>query len=211
MTIKSLFAAVTAVVQIALLPLLLNPGIVFSGPLIALLALILVMAGLANFAKPLWWTVAALILAVISSSANWTLLPLALAQIGLGLLLATQKMSPLLKASGWQLEVLFLQLLLSASITHGLTTTALIINCLFAALMLLLIWAERLPFAATLILLVAILGIGFWQQQFTLLFALIALACSGILTVRHWAKQPGVIAWTQIILSALLYLVRLHG
>ena len=213
MTIQKSVLTVSRFIQAAALPLLLNwANFSFHDwPFLALLGLTITLAALATTARPGTWTIAAFTLAIIGSSNQWALLPLALAQVGLGWLLATQKMSVKSAISGWLIEVTFIQLMLSASLTHGLTTLVPVVFALINALLLLSVWADQLPLWALAVLILAGLGTGYWLQQFTLSFCAAVLVVLSVLNTRRIKANMLPFTWAGIALSLTFVLIRIHG
>ncbi|MFD1392296.1 hypothetical protein ACFQ3L_01660 [Lacticaseibacillus jixianensis] len=213
MTIQKGALVLSRFLQVASLPLLLNWSNVqwHDWPLLALLGLTLALSALGSTARVGAWTVAALALAVIGSSSQWALLPLALAQIGLGVLLTTQKMSPHLAISGWLIETTFLQILLSASLTQGLTVMAPVVYTLLNALLLLAVWADRLPLWVLAGLVLVGLGTGYWLQQITLTFAAAVLVVLSVLNSRRIKLTALPFCWAAILLNVMFVAIRLHG
>lgn len=199
--------------QATTLPLLLNWSTIdwHDWPLLALLALTLALAALGSTKHIGAWSVAALALAVIGSSGQWAMLPLALAQVGLAWLLATQRMSSQAELTGWLIQEAFIQIMLTASLMHGLTLMAPILYALVNALLLLAVWSDHLPIWLLAALAIIGLGTGYWLQQFTLTFAAAVLVVLSVLNTRRVKTAPLPFCWSAIFLNLMLIATRLHG
>ncbi|KRN20780.1 hypothetical protein [Lacticaseibacillus camelliae] len=213
MTIQKCVLSVSRFLQAATLPLMLSLSNFnwHDWPFLALLGLTLVLAALSTTSRTTPWTIAALALAIIGSSSQWALLPLALAQVGLGWLLATQKMSAKMAITGWLVELTFIQIMLSANLTQGLTTLAPIVFALINGLLLLCVWAGNLPLWLLAVLGLAGLGMGYWMQQFTLSFCAAFLVVASVLNTRRIKPNPLPFSWAGIILNLTFIFIRIHG
>lgn len=176
-----------------------------------LIIMVLVIAALNLRWQTPWLLGAAAVLAVVGSSANWTLLPLALAQLLLAFLATTQDTSTPLRATMLIAQAAFLQVLLTMTSTAILSKTFLL-QLLFTTLpFIIAAWSSKLPLLVTVALVIIIVGAGYFTQTLTLLAALIAIIWA-LLPMRNAARIP---AWYWAcglpVIGLILQLGMLHG
>ncbi|WP_125704681.1 hypothetical protein [Lacticaseibacillus daqingensis] len=210
MRTHKLLTAASLAAQLLLLPLLLNRTQLTALPwsMWALIAMALALAWTqaTRDLRGLW---PALVLALLGCVGAWRLLPLALAQIGLAALLASQNLQRPLQLSGWQIEVAFVQLLLLARLNTVLTLSAVLAVVFVATPPLLAQWSQPLWVSIGLQVLVA--GLAVWQQSFTLITAAIAVLCGCALALRAKQLPPVATAWAGIVISVADIWTHLHG
>ncbi|WP_179396290.1 hypothetical protein [Lacticaseibacillus absianus] len=209
---NKLLLTASAAAQLLILPLLLNRTQLTQLTLStwALIAMALCLAWV-NVSRDLRGLLPALVLAGIGAWGTWRLLPLALAQIALAALLASQNLQKPLALSGWQLEVAFVQLLLLAQLNQLITPQALLAVTFVTLPPLVAQWTPHLPWWATLASQVLIAGLAVWQQSFTWVTAAIALLCGTGLSVKHRQLPPIATVWAGVLISLVDVWTHLHG
>ncbi|WP_127848501.1 hypothetical protein [Lacticaseibacillus hulanensis] len=179
--------------------------------LTALVLLALLVAAMNMQWREKWLLVAAAILAVIGSSANWMLLPLAAAQVLLALLVTTQAMPAPLRATAMIGQAAFLQVLLTMAGSQILSHSFLL-QLLFTAIPFIVAsWSGKMPIWLTAVLVVGLAVAGYFTQTLTLLVALVIIILA-LLPIRSADRMP---AWYWAIAfpiaQVVLQLSLLHG
>lgn len=196
-----------------LMPLVnLGPGSTSWGMhLLALIALAIVLAAMNMHWQEKWLLVAAAILAIIGSAGNWTLLPLAVAQVLLALLINTQDMQTPLRATSMIAKSAFLQVLITMAGSQIITRTFLFQLLFTTVPFIIAAWGSELPLPLTAILVVGVGVAGYFTQTLTLLVTLLIIIWA-LLPVRVYSRMPAWY-WTGAvpIIGFLLHLTILHG
>lgn len=122
-----------------------------------------------------WLLVAAAILAIIGSAGNWTLLPLAAAQVLLALLINTQDMQTPLRATSMIAQSAFLQVLITMAGSQIITRTFLFQLLFTTVPFIIAAWGSELPLPLTAILVVGVGVAGYFTQTLTLLVTLLII------------------------------------
>ncbi|WP_461227453.1 hypothetical protein [Lacticaseibacillus suihuaensis] len=170
------------------------------------LLMLALATGLALALERPWPLAAAALLAIIGCWGSWSLLPLALAQIGLAWLVVTQKLSMRLTTTGWLVITAFLQLLLFAKLDTVLTLAAVTAVGAVTLPAGLALWSREWP-VWVLVLLQAVLAVlTAYLQVFTLPTAAVALIL-GIALDPRLRKWP---AWAYTALPLLLALLNVY-
>jgi hypothetical protein len=179
--------------------------------LTALILMAIVLAAMNLQWQQRWLLLMAGVLAIVGSFANWTLLPLAIAQIVLALLITTQDMQPPLKATSLIAQIAFLQVLITMAGTQVLTRTF-IMQLIFTTIpFIVAAWSSKLPVWLTAIIIVALAATGYFLQVLTILVALLTIIWA-LLPLRLPEKMP---TWYWAlavpVLGFVLQLTILHG
>ncbi|MFD1431747.1 hypothetical protein [Lacticaseibacillus yichunensis] len=217
---NGLLAGVLFFAQATLFPIL-NSGLPltqFSWRLAALVAMALALSFTQSAFFPRAMLIAAAVLGLLGCIGQWQLLPLVITQLGFSLLLNFQQLNVRVQLSGWFIQVIFLQLLLTIAVVQVLPAAFLTGLLLDIALLtlpaLLTLWADRLPGWSDVVLLVAMAGGGFLLQRLTLVTAAALLILTALLNPRIAKKassHPALYAALATIQGLLMTLTRLHG
>ncbi|WP_225048163.1 hypothetical protein [Lacticaseibacillus kribbianus] len=206
MTPKNIALTALMAAQAVAMPLMLGRSAqALSASAWALILLAVVLAAAVASTRP-WPLLAALPLAVIGAWGSPTLLPLALAQVGLAWLLTTQQLGAALTTTGWLTVAAFLQLLMFARLDQVLTQATLLAVLAVTLPAVAALWARPWPLWL-LILVQAVLAVAtVWLQVFTLPTAAVLLV-GGILLDPRLRKSP---AWAYSAFSLLLALLNVY-
>ncbi len=158
-----------------------------------------------------WFLLSATVLAILGSTTNWRLLPLALAQVGLAFLTTTQDMQPPFKASCMIAQAAFLQVLLTMAGSQVLTR-GFLLRLVFTALPFIIAsWSAKMPVWLTAILVVGVTAAGYFTQTLTLIAALLTIIWA-LLPIRITERMP---SWYWAagfpVIATILYLTLIHG
>ena len=211
--VTKLFTGVLAWAQVVVFPLLLigPANLNWRLQLVAatLLPLCLALAQARIWPAPLLGLAA--LLGLITCSAQWTLLPLVLAQRVLAWLLSTQSLTPPLAASVWLIECFFLQVTLTTVASQVIDLTALIDLALVMLPFLISIWAKSLPGWLDVIAIILVAGVGMYLQHLTLLSALAIVLLAVVVSTRSHPLRPLWVNAAALATGLIIIATRLHG
>lgn len=212
MLVKKLFLGTTRFLQVAAFPILYTWGsLTWSWPLGWALAMTLALALMHPLKQVAWGCGLGLVFGVLACIGQWRLLPLVIAQVGLAYLLSTQALKPRWQATLWFIQVYFNQTLLLVVLMHVLTPMSLLVLALLSLPFILAMWSDQLPIWGVLAALLAVIAVGYWTQQLTLIAAGCLLVIPCLISPRVTPMRPIVYDWASIIMIVIFNLTRLHG
>jgi len=157
-----------------------------------------------------WVAGIAAVCAIVAASAHWLLLPLLLAQVGLAVIVATQKLTPGVRASGLLLVAAFVQVALMLN-QNSILTTPFLFDLLFQLLPFIFIaLGDKLPLLARGAGLLIIIVAAYMLQRYTIVAA---LTCMILGLVPAFVKKMPVAYYplAATVLGVMMHLSMMHG
>ncbi|WP_155286268.1 hypothetical protein [Lacticaseibacillus zhaodongensis] len=185
--------------------------LVWSVNFIALLALCVLLAAMLLQKHVAILAGAALVCAIIASSGQWILLPLVVAQIGLAWIISTQSLTHPVQVSGLLILAAFMQVALTMTESHVLTSTFLLDLGFGLLPFILAAFARQLPLPVIGLGEIVIVVAAYVAQRFTLIPAFVTILWT-LLPAKRKRDWPEYY-WLggALLVSILVHLSMLHG
>lgn len=186
-------------------------GFVWSFQLVALVILAVVIAAVQLDWRPGWLDIVGIIPAIIGAFNQWTILPLALALLGLTYIISTQTMLHEIRTTLLIVLAGFTQIMLTMADTHVLQSSYLTALILMLIPFVVGVWSEYLPMWATSLAIFIICIAGFMLQHLTII-VVVAIMVLALVPLRRrrdwWSAYWLAAAWVTSILMTVSFI---HG
>ncbi|WKF85365.1 hypothetical protein [Lacticaseibacillus pantheris] len=186
-------------------------GFVWSFQLVALVILAVVIAAVQLDWRPGWLAIVGIIPAIIGAFNQWTILPLALALLGLTYIISTQTMLHEIRTTLLIVLAGFTQIMLTMADTHVLQSSYLTALILMLIPFVVGVWSEYLPMWATSLAIFIICIAGFMLQHLTII-VVVAIMVLALVPLRRrrdwWSAYWLAAAWVTSILMTVSFI---HG
>ena len=186
-------------------------GFVWSFQLVALVILAVVIAAVQLDWRPGWLAIVGIIPAIIGAFNQWTILPLALALLGLTYIISTQTMLHEIRTTLLIVLAGFTQIMLTMADTHVLQSSYLTALILMLIPFVVGVWSEYLPMWATSFAIFIICIAGFMLQHLTII-VVVAIMVLALVPLRRrrdwWPAYWLAAAWVTSILMTVSFI---HG
>lgn len=186
-------------------------GFVWSFQLVALVILAVVIAAVQLDWRPGWLAIVGIIPAIIGAFNQWTIIPLALALLGLTYIISTQTMLHEIRTTLLIVLAGFTQIMLTMADTHVLQSSYLTALILMLIPFVVGVWSEYLPMWATSLAIFIICIAGFMLQHLTII-VVVAIMVLALVPLRRrrdwWSAYWLAAAWVTSILMTVSFI---HG
>ncbi|KRL86724.1 hypothetical protein FC50_GL000546 [Lacticaseibacillus pantheris DSM 15945 = JCM 12539 = NBRC 106106] len=186
-------------------------GFVWSFQLVALVILAVVIAAVQLDWRPGWLAIVGIIPAIIGAFNQWTILPLALALLGLTYIISTQTMLHEIRTTLLIVLAGFTQIMLTMADTHVLQSSYLTALILMLIPFVVGVWSKYLPMWATSLAIFIICIAGFMLQHLTII-VVVAIMVLALVPLRRrrdwWSAYWLAAAWVTSILMTVSFI---HG
>lgn len=186
-------------------------GFVWSFQLVALVILAVIIAAVQLDWRSGWLAIAGIIPAIVGAFNQWTILPLALALLGLTYIISTQTMLHEIRTTLLIVLAGFTQIMLTMADTHVLQSSYLTALILMLTPFVVGVWSEYLPMWATSLAIFIICIAGFMLQHLTII-VVVAIMVLALVPLRRrrdwWSAYWLAAAWVTSILMTVSFI---HG